>query len=43
MAAIDIKLEAEDIEKIRAMKRRGWGGEHPDHERVKDVSLLDEK
>ena len=43
MAAIDIQLKAEDIEKIRGMKRRGWGGEHPDHERVKDVSLLDEK
>ncbi|MCR5221667.1 MAG: aldo/keto reductase [Lachnospiraceae bacterium] len=42
MAAIDIALKEEDIETIRAMKRRGWSGEHPDYERVKDVSLLDE-
>ena len=42
MAAIDIKLNEEDIQTICAMKRRGWSGEHPDYERVKDTSLLDE-
>ena len=42
MAAIDIDLEKEDVETIKAMKRRGWSGEHPDYERVKDTSLLDE-
>lgn len=42
LKAFEVKLSEEDLEKIRGMKRTGWSGEHPDYERVKDPTLLDE-
>ena len=42
MAAFDVTLSEDDMERIRSMKRTGWSGEHPDYERVKDPALLDE-
>ena len=35
LAAMNIELEPEDIMRIENMPPLGWGGEHPDRERVK--------
>lgn len=39
--AVNIKLDKADIDKIDSMKRTGWSGEHPDHERVKPPIDID--
>lgn len=41
LEAVNIQLDDSDIETIKAMKRTGWSGEHPDHERVKPPIDID--
>lgn len=41
LAAVNILLDDSDIASIKAMKRTGWSGEHPDHERVKPPIDID--